>query len=127
MKMNRKTFIKKTAGAVLIALPTASLLGCSSSDDGSGTPDPTENPQANCIDNGTAISIGSNHGHALVVSKADVSAGAEKTYSIQGSSGHNHTVTLTGENFTSLKNSSSISVVSTNDDDHTHSVTVSCA
>lgn len=127
MKMDRKTFIKKTAGAVLIALPAASLIGCSSSDDGSGTPDPNENPQANCIDNGTAITIGSNHGHTLVVSKADVNSGVEKTYSIQGSSGHDHSVTLTAANFTSLKNNSSISVVSTNDDDHTHSVSVSCA
>ncbi len=127
--MNRKTFIKKTAGAVLIALPATSLIGCSNSDNNSGVPnpDPGENPQANCLDNGTAVAIGSNHGHTLVVSTADVNAGSEKTYSIQGSSGHNHTVTITGANFTSLKNNSSISVVSTNDDDHTHSVTVSCA
>ncbi|MFH6603707.1 hypothetical protein ACEZ3G_09485 [Maribacter algicola] len=129
--MNRKTFIKKTAGAILIALPAASLIGCSSSDNDSGVPDPDpdsgENPQVNCIDNGTAVAIGSNHGHTLVVSKADVNAGNEKTYSIQGSSGHDHTITITAENFTSLKNNSSISVVSTNDDDHTHSVTVSCA
>lgn len=41
--MDRKTFIQKTAGAMLVALPASSLLGCSSSDDGGGetpTPDP---------------------------------------------------------------------------------------
>ena len=125
--MDRKTFITKTAGALMVTLPVASLIGCSSSDDGSGNPIPMDNPQASCIDNGTAASIGSNHGHTVVVSKADVAAGAEKTYSIQGTSGHNHTITITAENFTTLKNNSAISVVSSNDDNHTHAVSVSCA
>lgn len=125
--MDRKTFIKKTAGALLVAMPVASLIGCSSSDDGSGNLDPNINPQANCTDNGTSNTIGSNHGHTLTVSKADVTSGASKTYSIQGTSGHNHSVTLTAANFTSLKNNSNISVTSTNDDSHTHSVSVSCA
>lgn len=125
--MDRKTFITKTAGALLVTLPVASLIGCSSSDDGSGNPIPIDNPQASCTDNGTAASIGSNHGHTVVVSKADLTAGAEKTYSIQGTSGHNHTITITAENFTTLKDNTAITVVSTNDDDHTHSVSVSCA
>ena len=125
--MDRKTFIKKTAGAVLIGLPVASIIGCSSSDDGSSNPDPMPQPQANCADNGTSSSIGSNHGHTLTVSKADVASGAAKTYSIQGSSGHDHSVTLTAANFTNLQNNTSITVTSSNDDSHTHSVTVSCA
>ncbi|WP_273566657.1 hypothetical protein [Maribacter halichondriae] len=128
--MNRKTFIKKTAGAMLVALPVASFIACSSSDDGTATPMlPEEDPQAeaDCGANGTNSSIGGNHGHTLVVSKADVAAGAEKTYSIQGSSGHDHTVTLTAANFTTLMNNSAISVVSSNDDSHTHSISVSCA
>lgn len=128
MKMNRKTFIKKTAGAMLIAIPAYSLIGCSSSDNGSETPTPEEEEsQANCGDNGTISSIGSNHGHTLTVSKEDITAGAEKTYSIKGTSGHGHMVTLSTANFDSLKNNNSILVTSTNDSDHTHSVTVSCA
>lgn len=124
--MNRKTFIQKSLGAMLIAMPAYSLLGCSSSEDGGGeVPNPDAN--ADCLANGTAVSIGGNHGHSLTVSKADVEAGADKTYSIQGTSGHNHTVSLTAANFTSLKNNTSISVTSTNDDSHTHSVQVFCA
>jgi hypothetical protein len=123
--MDRKTFIQKTAGAVLVAIPAYSLLGCSSSDDGGGAPPPNGN--ADCAANGTAVSIGGNHGHTLAVSKADVTAGTEKTYTIQGSSLHDHSVTLTSANFTSLQSNSSISVTSTNDDSHTHSVQVSCA
>ena len=125
--MDRKTFIQKAAGAMLIAIPAYSLLGCSSSDDGgeNQNPDPDSNPD--CLANGTAVSIGSNHGHFLIVSKADVDAGVAKTYSIQGTSAHNHSVSLTAGNFTTLKSNANISVTSTNDDGHTHSVQVSCA
>ncbi len=127
MKMNRKAFIKKAAGAMLIAVPAYSLVGCSSSDDGSDNPDPDPDSEANCLDNGTASSIGSNHGHSLAVSKEDVDAGAEKTYSIQGTSNHDHSVTLTSANFDSLKTNASITATSSDDSGHSHSVSVSCA
>ncbi len=125
--MNRKTFIQKSFGAMLIAIPAYSLLGCSSSDDGGGNEIPDPDTNANCLANGTAVSIGSNHGHSLTVSKADVQSGAAKLYSIQGTSGHDHSVSLTTANFISLKNNSTISVTSTNAGGHTHSVQVSCA
>ncbi len=128
MNMDRKTFIRKTAGAVLIAIPAYSLIGCSSSDDGTNPdPNPNPNPSGNCVENGTRTSIGTNHGHSLTVSKEDVNAGSQKVYSIQGSSGHDHAVTLTAANFAALKNNNAISVTSTAGDGHTHSVTVSCA
>ena len=126
--MDRKTFIEKSLGVMLIALPAYSLMSCSSSDDGSG--DTMENPnnqgEANCISNGTQSSISANHGHTLTVPSSDVVTGSARTYSIQGSSGHDHMVTLTANDFMSLQNNSSITVSSTNDDGHTHSVTVSC-
>ncbi|MCK0144751.1 hypothetical protein MWU78_03710 [Arenibacter sp. F26102] len=128
--MDRKAFIQKTMGAMLIALPAYSLVACSSSDNDSDTnpdPNPNPNPQGNCLANGTKSTIATNHGHSLAVSTADIQAGAQKIYSIQGSSGHNHEVTLTAANFNSLKSNSSITVDSTSGDGHTHSVTVSCA
>ncbi|MDX1326599.1 MAG: hypothetical protein R3299_02765 [Arenibacter sp.] len=125
--MDRKTFIQKTAGAVLLAIPVYSLIGCSSSDDGTDPQDPDPNSNGDCVANGTRTSIGSNHGHSLTVSKADVNAGTQKVYSIQGSSGHDHEVTLTSANFAALKNNNAISVTSTAGDGHTHSVNVSCA
>ncbi len=113
---------------MLIALPAYSLVSCSSSDDGSTNPDNTPNPnaEANCLDNGTNSVIGSNHGHNLTVSRADVQAGSERTYSIQGTSGHDHSVTLTAADFNNLQNNQNISVSSTNNDGHTHTVTVRC-
>ena len=125
--MDRKTFIQKAACAMLIAVPAYSLLGCSSSDDGGENQNPDPVANADCLANGTGVSIGGNHGHSLTVSKADVESGVAKTYSIQGTSVHNHSVDLTAANFTSLKSNASISVTSSNDDSHTHSVQVSCA
>jgi len=127
--MDRKTFIQKTVGAMFIAIPAYSLVGCSSSDNGLSdlNPNPNPNPQANCVENGTTGLIASNHGHTLTVSSADVEAGAEKTYSIQGTSGHNHTVTLTASDFTSLQGNNAVELNSTTGDGHTHAIVVSCA
>jgi len=89
--MKRKTFIQKTFGALLLAIPAYSLVNCSSSDDGdlgsngNGNPNPTPINTGNCAQNGTNISIDNNHGHVLTVSAADVNAGVSKTYNIQGS------------------------------------------
>ncbi len=127
--MNRKTFLKKAAGTLLVAIPAYSLVGCSSFDNGPETADPDPDPSAevDCISNGTASTIGSNHGHTITVSKEEVDAAVDKTYSIQGSSGHDHSLTITAADFNSLKGKTAISVTSTNGDDHTHTVSVSCA
>ncbi|ETN96332.1 hypothetical protein [Zhouia amylolytica] len=129
--MDRKSFIQKSLAAMFIALPAYAYLSCSSGSDDSGSPspnpDPTPDPSANCLQNGTNSSIGGNHGHTLTVSKEDVEAGTEKTYNIEGSADHNHTVIITASNFSSLKGNDSITVTSSSDDAHTHSITVSCA
>jgi len=126
--MDRKQFIKSTFGA-LVAIPVVSLLSCSSDDSPpvANTP-PVSNPpqQGDCIANGTLTSIGTNHGHSLTVSAADVQNGVQKNYTLTGGT-HNHSVTVSAANFTSLSNGNSVLVSSTNDDGHTHSVTISCA
>jgi hypothetical protein len=73
------------------------------------------------------VMIGSNHGHELVVPLADVEAGVEATYNIQGTSMHPHSVTLTAEHFTMLQQGMQVVVDSSMDAMHTHAVTVSCA
>lgn len=132
--MDRKTFIRKTSAGILMALPAYMVLGCSSSDDGGDGPGPNPNPDpdpvgANCLQNGTNTAISANHGHTLTVSKEDVSAGAEKTYTLSQASTdqHIHTLTLTPDQFNSLKSNNSITATSTSNGGHTHSVTVSCA
>lgn len=132
--MDRKTFIRKTSAGILMAIPTFMMLNCSTSDDGGNVPDPNPDPdpdpmQGDCLANGTNTSISANHGHSLTVSKADVSAGVEKTYTLSEASTdqHIHTVTLTPSQFDSLKDNNSITATSTSNAGHTHSVTVTCA
>ncbi len=127
MKMNRKTFIKKAAGAILVAIPAYSLIGCSNDDSANGDPD-LDPKLADCLANGAnASAISSNHNHSLVVPKADISAGTEKTYAIQGGSKHNHDIVVTTADFTKLKNKQSVAIESTTGSLHRHTVTVSCA
>lgn len=127
--MKRKTFLKKTFGALLLAYPVYSVISCSSSDDSNANnPNPPNNDTGNCLQNGaTASNINGNHGHSLTVSKADIDAGVEKTYSIQGSANHPHQITVTEAEFNALKSNNQIFVNSTVNSDHTHTVTISCA
>ncbi len=123
--MKRKEFIKKSVFAVVAGVPLVTMMqSCGDDDDADMDGD---EGMANCLENGTSTNIGSNHGHTLSVSKEDVTAGAEKTYSILGDSGHNHDVTITAADFTNLQQNQAITVTSSSGAGHTHSVTVSCA
>ncbi len=125
--MKRKQFIEKVLGTVLVAMPVYSLIGCSS-DSTTDVIALEDSSNADCLANGAnATAITSNHGHTLAVSKVDVDAALEKTYSIQGSSGHNHTIIVSSENFNALKTEKTISIESSRDNSHRHQVTVSCA
>lgn len=74
----------------------------------------------------TSSTIGDNHGHVLVVTSADVAAGADKTYHIQGTSDHDHTVVLTAADFGALQAHNAIMTTSSFDADHDHSIMVAC-
>lgn len=132
-KLTRTEFFK-------VFLPLIAIVGlgkwtaaCSdpedNSDNSGGGGGGGTNPQPDCLNAGTKVSISANHGHSLVVPKADVAAGAEETYVITGSAGHSHSVTLTATHFASLAANQQIVVTSTPADGagHTHNVTVSCA
>ncbi len=132
--MDRKAFIRTASAGALLTLPVLNLIGCSSSDDGASSnsnndPTPNPNPTANCLQNGTNNIISANHGHSLNVSKEDVSAAVEKTYTLSAAStdNHIHEVTITPAQFNTLKGNNQISVTSTSDVGHTHNVTVRCA
>lgn len=122
--MKRNQFIRQVVGMTVIGIPAISLLeSCAKEDEPTPpTPDPTD-----CLANGTRTTITANHGHKLTVSAVDVENGVEKTYTIQGSSAHPHSVTITAAMFSTLKASKEINVGSTNNSGHTHSVNVTCA
>lgn len=126
MSMTRKQFL----GTMFGAAGAAVLAGCGG-DDGGGDDDGGNLDAAtrSCTVNGTNVAIGSNHGHVMMVSAADVSAGANKTYDITGSATHSHSVTVTAANFASLQSNpgGSVMVESTSGGGHTHSITILCA
>ncbi len=88
-----------------------------------GVDAPNQMPR-DCVS--TGATIGGNHGHVITVTAAEANAGVEKMYNIQGTSLHPHTVTSTAANFTALRTAGTITVTSSMDGGHTHSVTVTC-
>lgn len=128
--MKRKDFLKQVVAYTVLGVPVFAIANSCTKEEVPTPTNPNTNNQGSvdCLANGTSSTIASNHGHTLTVSKDDVNNAVEKTYSIQGSSGHDHTVTITASQFASLKNDNqSINVVSTSSGGHSHNVTVSCA
>ena len=70
--------------------------------------------------------VGQNHGHVFVVSSADVTAGADKTYDLSGTAGHAHSVTLGAEHWTRLRAGEIVRISSTREG-HQHRLLVKCA
>ncbi len=133
--MTRKHFFHSLVGLGLGVFGVATLSACSSGGDGGDDPimdppdaaaTPTPTPKS-CTTNGTGVTIGANHGHVMTVSKEDVTDGKQKTYNIQGTSTHPHTVVVTAAMFAMLKTGTSVMATSTTDSGHSHPITVSCA
>ena len=80
--------------------------------------------------NGTIATISGNHGHVLVVSKADVAAALDITYHIMGAAAHDHTVLVTAAMFQTLQQDNGVMTTSSNASvgiAHTHPIMVVCA
>jgi hypothetical protein len=82
-------------------------------------------PPATC--SAATVAINSNHGHSMQVAPADLSSTSSKMYSIQGSASHPHTVTITPAQFATLRMNGTLTVMSSTNSGHPHSITVSCA
>jgi len=123
--MERRQFLASGIKIALAAICLPEFLSaCGTSDTAAAAAAPVSG--GNCASNGTTVSIAGNHGHVLVVSKADILAGADKTYDITGSAGHSHSVTVTAADFTNLAANQGITELSTTTG-HNHSITVNCA
>lgn len=118
-QLTRKEFLALLArsAAVAAAIPALAACGGGGDDDGQGTPDAGP---------GCSDTISGNHGHVLTVTLAEVEAGNEKTYDIDGTAGHSHSVTLTAAHFEMLAAGDSVTVESTSSGTHSHDITVMC-
>ena len=81
----------------------------------------------NCLANGTTSAIAGNHGHAITVTQADITAGVDKDYHIMGAATHDHVLTITAAQFAMLAQNTNISDTSTVTLAHDHIITISCA
>ena len=132
--LTRKQFLSAALQVSAGALGLTLLHACSSNGQPQPSPQPgpdagsqQPNTQGKCLTNGTNVTIGTNHGHVMVVAKADIAAGQAKTYHIQGTSDHDHTVMLTATQFAQLAADNAIMTESSVDADHSHLIMVACA
>lgn len=121
MKISRKDFLK--LGAAAGATVTLVLVGCGGDDDGSSG----SGGSAGSSGSPCSADIVANHGHVLEIPAADLDATTEKTYNIQGTAAHPHTLVFTAAQMAELKGGASVTVTSSLDASHTHDVTVTCA
>ena len=69
--------------------------------------------------------ISGNHGHSLIVTMADITAGVQKCYDVAGTAGHSHYITLMPADFTMLAGGGTVTKFSCNGGDHQY--VISCA
>lgn len=73
-------------------------------------------------------SITANHGHRVVIPLEDLDSTSPKTYSIIGTSDHDHQITFDAQQLADLKAGISVQVTSTNGGTtHDHDVAVKCS
>lgn len=119
MSMTRKQFLRTVLGAGIGVAGVATLAACGG-DDG-----PADAPAGTCTT--PSATIGANHGHTMVVSKAEVTAATAKSYDITGAGGHAHTVMVSAANFASLAVGGTVTITSSTANAHAHDVVVMCA
>lgn len=117
-KVTRQDFLKTGLAAAGVVVGIGGV-GCGGDDDGGG---------GGGGNNGCSSDISPSHGHALTITAADISAAADKTYDIQGTSAHTHSVTVSANQFGNLDGGGQITLTSTagGPDAHTHSIIVNC-
>ncbi|MFT5354652.1 MAG: hypothetical protein ACI9KE_001859 [Polyangiales bacterium] len=136
MNKTRRKFLHTS---LLLGAGTALLSACGDDDIMTDAGPVGGNDSGPAIDSGPATDSGpssctatdgvisSNHGHTVAVPAADVAAGADVTYDIQGTSGHAHTLTVSAADFATLAGGTGVSVESSDGAGHTHSVMITCA
>lgn len=106
--------------------PTSSTTNDPDSSTGPGEESGSSTGNANaCMEAVIVAEISMNHGHSLEIPMADVEAGVEQTYDASGDSGHCHEVTLTAEDFATLRAGGAVTKYSCNGGDHEY--VLSCA
>ena len=110
--LTRREFTLESALAILSAA-TITITGCGDDDE------PTTTPSAQ----DEAGTISENHGHTVTITSAQITAGGALTATLTTGNGHTHTINLTAAQVVSIGQNQRVSVTSSTDAGHSHTVT----
>ena len=114
--LDRREFTLQLVLAVLSGATVTILPACGG---GGNPPGPSPNPGGG---NGIAGTVTANHGHTATISNAQLSEGNSVRLDIRGGADHPHTVDLTAGQVMQIAQRERVSVESSNDVAHTHTV-----
>ena len=112
--MDRRMFIQST-GLVAAWVGMSVVLSACSSDDDPAAP--------NTGPGDLAGQVSSNHGHTVVITAAQISAGSAVTLTLTSGDGHTHTVSLTDTQVAEIEAGTTVSEASSSDSGHAHFAT----
>jgi hypothetical protein len=112
--LTRREFTRESLLAMLAGV-TITITGC---DDGPTAPTPGGGSSTDV--NGT---VSANHGHVATVTAAQITAAGQASLNIMGTATHPHTVALTASQVQQIGSRQQVSVTSTTDEGHSHTVT----
>jgi len=120
--LDRREFTVASAMAVLsgVAITISACGGSSSSGSNPMTPSTPAPPGAPGDVNGV---VGSNHGHAAVITSAQLTAGGDLSLDITGSGNHPHTVEVSAADLVTIAAGQKVTRGSSTNNGHSHSVT----
>ena len=97
----------------LLMVGTLASLGCSKKSASSG-------------DIKVTSSINSSHSHEVTISGTDIESppATDKTIDTSSSGGHKHTITLTSQEYQSIKDGTEVTVTSSSSGGHTHTFNI---
>jgi hypothetical protein len=113
--LTRREFTVDWVLAVL-AGATITITGCGGDDNNPGT-----SPSSQTGDKAGVISA--NHGHSAIVTAATLASPTTVTINMRAQATHNHTLTLTAAEVTSIAANARVEKTSSTDDGHNHTVT----
>ena len=117
--IDRREFTLQFALALLSGATITVVSACGGGGSAGNPNSPSRSPG-----DGAVGSVTANHGHVVSISNAQLTAGNEVTLDIRGSADHPHTVTLTPAQVMQIAAQQRVSVQSSTDDAHAHTVIV---
>ena len=119
--LERREFVLGSILAMLAGV-TITISGCGGGSSPS-SPNPQPNPTPNPTGGDKVGDISANHGHTVMITGAQLTAGGDVTLQLTEGSGHTHSVSLAASEVVQIRGNTRVAKDSTNTSGHTHTVT----